>query len=86
MSCFEFLWNKVRRYLRNDFRQECIPVGCVPSATVAVSGGGGCLLPVGGGGDSGKVVAGGCSGLPVLPFATIQYLTICPVEPHTLSF
>ena len=25
-------------------RQECIPVGCVPSAAVAVSLGGGCLL------------------------------------------
>ena len=28
--------------------QECIPVGCVPSAAVAVYRGGGCLLPVGG--------------------------------------
>ena len=25
--------------LKNSMKQECIPVGCVPSATVAVSGG-----------------------------------------------
>ena len=27
-------------------KQECIPVGCVPSASVAVGGGGGCLKGV----------------------------------------
>ena len=31
-------------YHKMKFKQECIPVGCVPSATVAVSLGGGCLL------------------------------------------
>ena len=40
--------------------QECIPVGCVPSAAVAVSPGGGvCLLP--GGVCSGEVSAPGVS-------------------------
>ena len=29
------------RYLEIYIQQECIPVGCVPSAAVAVSGGGG---------------------------------------------
>ena len=31
-----------------SIQQECIPVGCVPSTAVAISGGGGCL-PAGGG-------------------------------------
>ena len=63
MSCFEFLWNKVRRYLRNDFRQECIPVGCVPSATVAVSRGGGVRgvsAPGSRGGGGGRFGEGCC--------------------------
>ena len=38
-------------------KQECIPVGCVPSATVAVVGGG-CLVP-GGSGPGGCLVLGG---------------------------
>ena len=44
-----FYWPGMTQGLRTDFsvkkkyfKQECISVGCVPSATVAVSGGG-CL-------------------------------------------
>ena len=37
----------INRHITAHLKQECIPVGCVPSATVAVcSGGGGCLVPV----------------------------------------
>ena len=40
-------------------KQECIPVGFVPSATVAVSSAGGCLVP-GGSGPGGSSPGRGC--------------------------
>ena len=38
---------KLTYNMRTLQQQECIPVGCVPSAAVAVSRGGGCICPVG---------------------------------------
>ena len=61
---------------KNISAQECIPVGCVPSAAVAVSRVGGCLLPGGvysrGGGvcllggllPGGGLFCGGGCGIP----------------------
>ena len=49
--------------------KECIPVGCIPSTAVAVSRGGGCLLPGGclllGVSAPGGVCSGGVSALGV---------------------
>ena len=41
-------WIDGRRTI--NFQQECIPVGCVPSAAITISGGGVCLGAQGGGG------------------------------------
>ena len=46
-------------FAKNYVKQECIPVGCVPSTAVAISPGGGCLLP--GGVCSGGVCSRGVS-------------------------
>ena len=45
--------------LKKLSKQECIPVGCVPSAAVAVCSGGGEGVPAPGGGEGG-VCSGGC--------------------------
>ena len=44
---------------KNIKEQECIPVGCVPSAVVAISGGGGGVCP-GGYLPGGECLPGGC--------------------------
>ena len=60
--------------MKIDKKQECIPVGCVPPAEMAVSGGGGCLpkggyLPSESGvcPEGGVVCLGGCVCLGVSP-------------------
>ena len=49
------MYNKFLFYLK----QECIPVGCVPSAVAAVSGGGVGVLPGGGCASQVGVLPGG---------------------------
>ena len=55
----------IDQFSRNPWEQECIPVGCVPSAAMAISGGGGGGLSaqVGGCLPSGVSAQGGCVSL-----------------------
>ena len=39
-KCVDIYHSNKQRKPKNIFKQECIPVGCVPSAAVAVSEGG----------------------------------------------
>ena len=67
---------------RNISQQECIPVGCILSATVAVTGGwgvcpeggvcpGGCVFP-------GVCLTGGCLSREVLPNGVSAEWSVCP--------
>ena len=60
-----WFWIKKKLPFREGYKieQECIPVGCVPSAAVAVSRGGGCSCPGGVPGPGGVPVRRGVPGL-----------------------